>query len=114
MMLDDAVEVLKGFGDRFRLRLLALLAEHGTLCVCELERVLGAPQSTVSGQLGILRRLGLVVGRRDGVRINYQLRADLPPAVRRLVDDAVALVADDEDVRADREAARSCRACAPA
>ena len=49
----------KALGDPSRLRIVRLLRE-GSLCVCEIESVLGLPQYAVSRQLAVLRQAGVV------------------------------------------------------
>ena len=65
-------EVFKAAGDPTRLRLLNLLA-HGPICVCDLQRVLGLTQSTVSRHLAVLRHARLVTDERHGNRVLYSL-----------------------------------------
>jgi len=60
------------FADRTRLRILSLL-RCGELCVCDLVRVIGAPQPTVSRHLAYLRRSGLVIARKEGLWMYYRL-----------------------------------------
>ncbi|HLL88285.1 MAG TPA: metalloregulator ArsR/SmtB family transcription factor, partial [Tepidisphaeraceae bacterium] len=56
--------MFRAFSDRTRLRLLHLLrAAGGEVCVCDLVRVLGAPQPKVSRHLAYLRRAKLVTAR---------------------------------------------------
>jgi DNA-binding transcriptional ArsR family regulator len=66
------VETAKALAHPTRLRLLAML-RGGELCACQLVAALGQPASTVSGQLSILRRAGLVQERRDGKLVYYRL-----------------------------------------
>lgn len=88
-----------GLADRTRLRILNLLFQ-GELCGCDIQYVLHTSQSAVSRHLGYLKRIGLVVDRRDGYRVYYRL-ASLDTAGVRLMaylrfaftDDA-AFVAD--------------------
>jgi|WetSurMetagenome_2_1015567.scaffolds.fasta_scaffold585616_1 DNA-binding transcriptional ArsR family regulator len=82
-----ATRFFRALADRTRLRLVNLLT-RGTLCVCDLQRILGEPQSTVSRHLAYLKAAGLVSDRRDGVRIFYRLAAD-QDALRRAVFDAI-------------------------
>ncbi len=70
--LTQLTELFSAAADPTRQRLLALLA-HGEQCVCHLESAAGAPQSTVSRHLAVLRRAGLVETRREGVWIHYRL-----------------------------------------
>jgi DNA-binding transcriptional ArsR family regulator len=58
-----------------RLRILARLSE----CPCSVGELAGAVQmegSAVSHQLRVLRHLGLVIGRRDGRQVVYELHDD--------------------------------------
>ncbi len=109
MEAEQAVEVLKALADPTRLRLVGLLHEHGTLCVCELEQVLALPQYTVSRHLGVLRRAGLVAGARDGARMDYRIRPDLAEPLRELLASTVAVTDDSAEARGDRQAARQVR-----
>ena len=68
-------QFFRALADPTRLRLINLLV-RGTLCVCDLQRILGEPQSTVSRHLAYLKSAGLVADRRDGVRIFYRLTAN--------------------------------------
>jgi DNA-binding transcriptional ArsR family regulator len=58
-----------------RLRILGRL-HAGPSSVNELAAAVGMESSAVSQQLRVLRHLGLVVGRRDGRRIVYDLHDD--------------------------------------
>ncbi len=104
---DQAAELLRALAEPSRLRLVALLREHGTLCVCELEQITGLPQYTVSRHLGLLRRLSVLENERQGARIDYRLARDLPPGVAALIDAALALLTADPQLAADRDAARA-------
>ena len=70
--LDAAVETLRFFSDRNRLRILMSLARAET-CVCDLIDELDLPQPLVSYHLGRLRKAGLVRVRRDAQWIYYSL-----------------------------------------
>jgi len=65
-------QFFRALADRTRLRVVNLLV-RGTLCVCDLQRILGEPQSTVSRHLAYLKAAGLITDRRDGVRVFYAL-----------------------------------------
>ncbi len=68
----EAVAMLKLLGNEDRLLLLCQLAQQERT-VSELEQLTGVSQPTLSQQLGILRREGLVSTRREGKFIWYQL-----------------------------------------
>ena len=68
----EAVAMLKLLGNEDRLLLLCQLSQQERT-VGELEQLTGVSQPTLSQQLGILRREGLVTTRREGKFIWYQL-----------------------------------------
>ncbi len=77
----------KGLSDVTRLRIMNLLLQ-GELCVCDLQRIINESQSLVSRHLNYLKHAGLVLDRRDGLRVFYRLakgnNADLK-AIHRLL-----------------------------
>ena len=66
----DAAALLKALGNPERLLLLCQMSQ-GEHSVGDLEAALGIVQPTLSQQLGVLRRQGLVQTRRDGKKIFY-------------------------------------------
>jgi ArsR family transcriptional regulator len=64
--------LFKALAEPNRLRILNLLLAE-PFCVCELESILGLPQSLLSRHLAYLRSVGLVVDRRQGMRVQYSL-----------------------------------------
>ena len=102
-------ELFRILGDPNRLRIVALLGAE-ELTVGELEGILGVSQSTVSGHLAQLRRLGLVTARRDGAHTRYQVA--WPPEEEPLVRLAAATPLTDADRHA-LDALRAARAPAP-
>ncbi len=81
-------DYLKQISDQTRLRSLLLLHEEGELCVCELTYALGLSQPKVSRHLGVLRDMGIVQGRREGLWIYYSLRDDLPHWAMSILESA--------------------------
>lgn len=93
-------ELLKAVAEPTRLRILNLLRQ-GSICVCDLQAVLGIPQPTVSRHLAALRHAGLVVDARQGPRVLYSLAPAATPqlaAVRQLL---VKGCAGEETLRSD-------------
>ena len=60
-------------GDATRTRILYALLEAGELCVCDLAATVGAPETSVSHALRLLRMAGVVRVRRDGRMMHYGL-----------------------------------------
>ncbi|MFZ5897800.1 MAG: ArsR/SmtB family transcription factor [Bacillota bacterium] len=75
-------EILKGMAHPTRIRILEML-RNGELCVCEIMENLQLEQSNVSQHLAILRKLGLIAARKDGLKMMYNLRR---PEVLTVVD----------------------------
>jgi len=71
-LLIRAASVIKCLGHPLRLQLLDAL-EGVEATVTELQLLTGAPQSTVSQQLAILRGHGVVAARRDGPFVRYSI-----------------------------------------
>jgi DNA-binding transcriptional ArsR family regulator len=76
-------QLLRVLGDPTRLRIVGYLAQR-ELCVCDLEGLLGISQSMTSHHLGVLRRAGLLLQRReerDTRWVYYRLN---PEAIERV------------------------------
>lgn len=56
-----------------RLRILSELVRRPGRCVCDLAADLSVEQPAVSHHLGVLRTAGLVVPRREGARVEYEV-----------------------------------------
>src|SRR3954451_8862444 len=80
-LLDDlgyaraAADAMQALSAPSRLRILARL-HSGPTSVSDIASDVGMEGSAVSHQLRLLRHLGLVVGRRDGRQVVYELHAD--------------------------------------
>ncbi len=81
--MKELEQLFKGLADTTRLRIVNLLL-HGELCVCDIQRVLGASQPNVSRHLTYLKNSGLVLDRRDGQRMYYRLAQPNSAVNRRL------------------------------
>jgi ArsR family transcriptional regulator len=90
-----------------RLRIMRMLIQR-PMCVSRLCVALGVPQPTVSRNLGILRRAGLVYPMTIGTFVRYGLTENLAgislKAVQELIAEFVAATYDEDEV--NRELAR--------
>jgi SAM-dependent methyltransferase len=101
MTLGQYTDALGLLADQSRMRLCALLRDR-ELCVTDLVRVTGIPQSRVSTHLGRLREAGFVRDRRNGPQSFYALEAGgLPAAVRACLDEAAG--SGDPTLEGDRK-----------
>jgi ArsR family transcriptional regulator len=78
-------QVLKALADPTRLRIVGYLAQR-ELCVCDLEELLGISQSMTSHHVGVLRRAGLLLQRREERDIRWVYYRLNPEAVESLKD----------------------------
>lgn len=67
------LDFFKSLADETRLLCLLLIAQQGELCVCELMAALALPQPKVSRHLGQLRKVGLLLDRRQGQWVFYRI-----------------------------------------
>ena len=77
--------MFRAFSDPTRLRILSLLTS-GELCVCDLVRVIAAPQPTISRHLAYLRKADLVLSRKDGLWMHYTLAPASGEFHRKLIE----------------------------
>jgi ArsR family transcriptional regulator, arsenate/arsenite/antimonite-responsive transcriptional repressor len=110
--MDAATNVFATLADPTRLRCLALIAEEGELCVCELVAALDLPQPKISRHLAVMRDAGLLRDRRDAQWVLYALAPDMPAWARSAVEAAVAAMKDQGQHAKDRK--RLARATRPA
>ncbi|HEX4952994.1 MAG TPA: metalloregulator ArsR/SmtB family transcription factor [Thermoanaerobaculia bacterium] len=79
---------MKAMADPMRLKILHSL-EDRELSVSELVRAVGTTQANVSKHLAILRRVGLVTSRREGMSIYYRVADESIFSICRLVCDSL-------------------------
>lgn len=70
---DTLAHLFKALSEPTRVRILVLLLEKGELCVCDLVDTLVLSQSVISRHLAYLRNNDVVIARREGVWMYYQL-----------------------------------------
>ena len=94
--------LFRALADRTRLRIVNLLT-RGSLCVCDIQRILEQPQSSVSRHLALLKSAGLIRDRRDGMRTFYALAAWDSHLARSVLSSIRAHLATEGDYLADVE-----------
>lgn len=86
-------DFFKTLGHPARIRVLELLSEREH-AVSEMVTEIGIEPANLSQQLSILRRAGLVVARRDGLSVTYELTsprvADLLATARAILNGVIA------------------------
>ncbi|XRD90855.1 helix-turn-helix transcriptional regulator [Dyella nitratireducens] len=85
---DDVVAMLKAIGNQNRLLLLCQMVD-GERSVNELAENLDVAQSVVSQHLALLRREGLIKGRREGQSIFYDISDERVHALMAALHDVL-------------------------
>ncbi|MBU3177245.1 metalloregulator ArsR/SmtB family transcription factor [Clostridium estertheticum] len=83
MEYNEIAEMLKVLAHPVRLCIINGLLGKGTCNVSHMQYCLGIPQSTLSQHLQKLRMAKIIVGKRNGLEINYSICND---EVRELVE----------------------------
>ncbi len=86
----EVINIFKALSDPTRLRITLLLSQ-GELCVCDLMEILGMPQSTISRHMARLKSAGVVLDRRVGKWVHYNVVEEdhSNNTWRRLIQDLV-------------------------
>ncbi len=71
--LEYSAEVLKAIAQPTRLRIIELLRD-GEHCVCEIFPAIGHEQSNTSRHLQVMLKSGILMQRKEGLKIFYSLR----------------------------------------
>jgi len=87
MSTDETLDKLLGaLAHPIRRRALALLNSNEELCVCELMATLGVTQSRMSRHMRTLKKIGVVLERRDAQWVRYRRNPNMPAAIAGIVD----------------------------
>lgn len=71
-LIKEQAKIFKALGHPSRLNMVTAL-QHGELCVCDLQALVGGDMSTTSRHLAVLREAGVVSSRKEGTTIYYKL-----------------------------------------
>ena len=83
----DVARVLKVLGDPNRIKIIEILRD-GEHCQCDIIPFIGQSQPTVSRHLRMLEENGILVSRKDGVKVIYRISN---PSVLKILDLATSL-----------------------
>lgn len=74
----DKINFLKVLGDPTRLKIVQLLHQQQTLCVCDIMLALQQPQPTISRHLNQLKQVGVLTSERKGTWMWYTINPHMP------------------------------------
>ncbi|EDP57231.1 metalloregulator ArsR/SmtB family transcription factor [Vibrio sp. AND4] len=83
-------QFFKLLSDETRVRCLMLVAREGEICVGDLVHALQESQPKISRHLAQLRANSILVDKRHGQWVYYELSEQLPGWMKKLIDDLVA------------------------
>ena len=69
-VVNQTVELLKIVSEENRLKILCIL-KAGERCVCDIWQYLSIPQNLASHHLKVLKEVGLINSRREGLKVIY-------------------------------------------
>lgn len=101
--METITTLLRALSDETRLRILHLLIQSGELCVCDIEDVIGGPQTKISRHLAYLRRSGLVVTRKKGLWMLYSIPGNLSAEQKSVLSCVAGLLEANGTARKDRQ-----------
>ncbi|SKA70376.1 ArsR/SmtB family transcription factor [Desulfobaculum bizertense] len=90
--------VMKALSDSNRVKIVKILLERHELCVCELRAALGLAQPTVSKHLKVLEQAGLLMSRKKGPWMNYDINAEATGYAKEMLEQLSNWLNDDEEV----------------
>ena len=76
-VLEDFIQTISAINDETRVKILKFIAEHGPLCVCDLEKSFNMLQSRLSRHLKILKDAGYLSVKRVGKWGYYSIRTPI-------------------------------------
>lgn len=97
--MNNLTKIYKALGEPIRLRILLLLMQRDSLCVCDLVETLQLPQSTVSRHLSTLKAAGILKSWREGTWMLYAIEANGLDAFNKAFLENFSL--QDEQTKAD-------------
>ena len=74
-LFNNLAEFFKILGDTTRVKILSAL-DKNEMCVCDIANVLSMSKSSISHQLGTLRRMNIVKCRKQGKEVYYTMDDD--------------------------------------
>lgn len=86
MQIVRLVDILKALGHPTRLQMVCLLRAQGEVNVTDLRQMTKSKQSLASQQLAILRRSGVIFGRRQANVVFYRLAIPLIPLIDQVIN----------------------------
>ena len=98
--MTEFIEITKALADANRVRALLALRTR-ELCVCRIIELLQLAPSTVSKHLTILKRAGLIEGRKEGRWMHYRLPGHPSASIQKTLEWVFQSVEKSPEIKAD-------------
>ncbi|NLD05434.1 MAG: winged helix-turn-helix transcriptional regulator [Synergistaceae bacterium] len=87
-VLEQKVAILKGLAHPVRLSIVETLA-GSEMCVCDIAEMFHFDRTTISKHLTLMKNLGILEDRREGLNVYYSLRIRCLPSMLSCVEKVV-------------------------
>ena len=87
-LLEQKVAILKGLAHPVRLAVVETLADR-EMCVCEIAEMFHFDRTTISKHLSLMKNLGILEDRKDGLKVYYSLRIRCLPSMLSCIEKVV-------------------------
>jgi len=79
-------DFFKCFSDPIRLKIIKVIIDRKSVCVCEFAELLNITQPKISRHLAILRNIKILLDKREGQWIYYSLNSDIPDWAKHILE----------------------------
>ena len=87
-ILDQKVAILKGIAHPVRLAVVEALADS-EMCVCDIAEMFHYDRTTISKHLALMKNLGILEDRKEGLKVYYSLRIRCLPSMLSCIEKVV-------------------------
>ena len=87
-ILEQKVAILKGIAHPVRLAVVEALADH-EMCVCDIAEMFHFDRTTISKHLTLMKNLGILEDRKEGLKVYYSLRIRCLPSMLSCIEKVV-------------------------
>jgi ArsR family transcriptional regulator len=87
-VLEQKVAILKGLAHPVRLSIVEALADS-EMCVCDIAEMFHFDRTTISKHLALMKNLGILEDRKEGLKVYYSLRIRCLPSMLSCIEKVV-------------------------
>ena len=95
------VKILKALSDENRLRIICLLFKKSGLCVCDIQKIIGLSQPTISFNLKKLEEAEILEYSKSGLWVYYSINKNLETNLLNIINLLINKLKDDKKIKED-------------